>query len=42
MACSVVVSLMYMYVFQAKDGMFCGDLSDVYVCVPGYRWHVLW
>ena len=37
MACSVVISLMYMYVFQAKDaedGMFCGDLSHVYVRVP--------
>ena len=35
MACSVVISLMYMYVFQAKDGMFCGDLSHVHVRVPG-------
>ena len=35
MACSVVISLMYVYVFQAKDGMFCGDLSHVYVRVPG-------
>ena len=27
MACSVVISLMYTYVFQATDGTFCGGLA---------------